>query len=187
MHILRFPRLFLLLSSFAAAYLLYLLGAFDVFDADMAGDGYSTVFLGGLLLSFGFTAPFGLAILIVVAPDVSPWLGAIIGGTGAVLADVALFSFMRASLSEELRRLSATRFFLWLHSIFHHPSLSERARVLMLWWMGGLIIASPLPDEIGVILLSGSSFIGGRTFVIVCFLLNAAGIFAILSLAGGAA
>jgi len=44
----------------------------------------------------------------------------------------------------------------------------------------GFVIASPLPDEIGVSLLAGTTKISTRTFAILSYFLNTAGIFIVL-------
>src|SRR3990167_7131268 len=54
------------------------------------------------------------------------------------------------------------------------------------WWvipaLGAVIIASPLPDELGLIMM-GLSHIRTATFIVLSFMMNAAGIFAIATAA----
>jgi uncharacterized membrane protein YdjX (TVP38/TMEM64 family) len=54
-------------------------------------------------------------------------------------------------------------------------------REYILWSFAGLLIASPLPDEIGVTLVSGLTEIRLRTFAALCFVLNTIGILIILT------
>lgn len=183
---LRYPRLLLLLTSFIAAYALYYAGAFDALPRYLHGYGYVTAFVGGMLLSFGFTTAFGLAILIAIAPDVSLPPAVFIASCGALLSDMLLFSFVRLSLHEEIMRLSTHRALQWLKWWIHHPSLSDRMRNYILWSLGGILIASPLPDEFGVLLLTGAR-LHPRLFALTCFMLDAIGILAIFLLARAAA
>lgn len=46
--------------------------------------------------------------------------------------------------------------------------------------LAGFIIASPLPDEIGVSLLASSGIISMKKFSVISYVLNTLGIFAIL-------
>lgn len=179
---LRYPRLILLLTSFVAAYALFYAGVFDALPAYLHGHGYVTAFLGGMLVSFGFTTAFGIAILVAIAGDVALLPAVLIASCGALLSDMLLFSCVRLSLHEELMRLSTHRALQWLKHWIHHPSISDRMRNYMLWSLGGILIASPLPDEFGVLLLTGAR-LHPRLFALTCFVLDAVGILAILLIA----
>ena len=61
--------------------------------------------------------------------------------------------------------------------------LGSRVKKYFLWIVAGFIIASPLPDEIGVSLLSGLTNINQKLLVGVGFCLNTIGILFILALA----
>ena len=76
-----YPRLTLLGLSFLTASLLYQWGVFDELQYVFHGRGYISMFLGGLLFSFGFTSAFGVAIFIAMADEVHPGVGAIVATT----------------------------------------------------------------------------------------------------------
>jgi hypothetical protein len=176
-----YPKLFLLLCSFALAYLCFHLGYFDWLHGIPSGYGYVSVFVGGLLFSFGFTTPFGIAIMAGSAAEVNPFLAAPLAGVGALLSDFLIFEIMHFSvLHDEIHRLRTTRIFMKVERMFHHPSISERMRMTILWCFAGLVIASPLPDELGVTLVSSISDIDGKKFAVLCFLFNTLGILMIL-------
>lgn len=180
----KYPKLLLLACSFVTAYLLYHYGFFDVLEERLNGHGYVSAFLGGLLFSFGFTSPFGIAIFVEVAEHVNPWIAAPIAGFGAFLMDLCIFELMRfETFHDELRRLRNSLILRKLHALLHHEGLSERIRLYLLWSFAGLIIASPLPDEIGVTLVSGITNIESRKFSILCFSCNTLGVLFILLLA----
>jgi hypothetical protein len=182
MH-LRTPKLLLLILSFALAYGLYHIGVFDVLEHMFSGFGYIAVFIGGMLFSFGFTSAFGIAIIAAAAQDVHPILGALIAGFGAMLVDMTIFEFIRFSFDEELHVIRGTRAFVFLHKILHHQSFPQKLREYLLWSFAGIVIASPLPDEIGVMLVSGLSDLDPRRFAAFCFCCNVFGAFCILMLA----
>ncbi len=182
----RYPKFLTLGLTFVAAFVLYRMGMFQKFETALNGGGILTFFLAGALWSFGFTSAFGLALLVAAAHENNPLLGALIGALGAVLVDMSIFSFVRFSFEEELKLIRGTRAFLYLHSILHRETVSERLRRYLLWSIAGFVIASPLPDELGVTLLSSLTEIKPKKFAVLCYLLNAAGILVILLLARAA-
>ncbi len=179
-RLLEYPKFACFLLSCLLAYALFRLGDFLLLVALLDGQGYLAVFVGGLLFSFGFTSPFGIAIFATVAPDVDPYLASLIGGCGAFLSDLCIFQFVSVSLHDEISRFKATRLFHYFHSLLHHPNIPEHIRQYVLWSVVGLVIASPLPDELGITMISGVSDIRKSTFSLICITFNTAGIFAIL-------
>lgn len=181
MHFLRhYPKLLLFACSCVAAYALLHVGAFDWVKEHLNTGGYLAVFLGGLLFSFGFTTAFAIGLFIAVAPDVHPVQAAVLGGAGALLSDLLLFSYARFSLHDELHRLSLTQ--LWRRSVglLHRERFPLSVRRTALILTAGFIIASPLPDEIGVTMLGGATRMNGRAFGALSYALNSLGILAIL-------
>jgi hypothetical protein len=144
------------------------------------GHGYVSVILGGLLFSLGFTTPFAIAIFVTAAPDVHPLLAAPIAGTGALLADMTIFRCARLTLTDEFRRLGRTAIMRRITEFFHRVTVTERIRMYVLWSVVGFVIASPLPDEMGVTLLSGVRKIDARVFAVTSFVLNTVGVYLML-------
>lgn len=155
-------------------------GAFDVLPEILNGRGYISMFLAGILFSSGFTAPFAVAIFIEMADRVDPIIGALIGGVGALLSDLTLFECARISFHDEIHRLKSTAIMQWLHRMIHHETVSEHLRMAILWSFGGLIIASPLPDELGIMFLSSVESVDRKLFMLLCLPLNTLGILVIL-------
>jgi hypothetical protein len=177
----KYPHTSLLLASFIAAYISFQLGWFDWIATLASGYGYVSVFVAGILFSCGFTTPFAIGIFVELAHVVHPLPAAILGGIGALCADSLLFQFVRSSvLHDELNRLKVTPFFLRIKILFEHPRLTDRFRTYLLWSFAGIIIASPFPDELGVVLLSGATQMNKRTFAVLCLCLNTFGILLIL-------
>ncbi len=179
----RYPKLLALGLTFVLAYLLFLQGFFDVIEPFIHGHGYLSAFIGGILTSFGFTAAFGIAVFVELSDVMHPLPAAVVGAVGSLLADELIFVFIRASFVDELERLQASPLFARMQTILHHERFPERLRRYLLWSVSGFILASPLPDEIGVTMLSGITNIEAKTFAIICLILNMAGIFTILMVA----
>lgn len=176
----QYPKLSLLACSFLLAYIMYIQGFFDLLPELLHGHGYISMFIGGLLFTFGFTSPFAVAIFIEMADTVDPFLGALVAGAGAVLADMTIFQFVRLSFMDEIRSLKASALARWISEKLHRETVPERIRQYIAWSIAGILIASPLPDELGVTMLSGLTEIRGKAFAAVCFSLNTIGVLFIL-------
>lgn len=177
----KYPKLVLLLCSFVVAYVLHSFGVFDRIEYVLNGHGYWSMLLAGILFSFGFTSAFGVAILVDLSLHVNPFLGAIAAGFGAMLTDIGIFSFVRfAVFHDEIHRLRHSRFIRFFHTLLHRSRVPSNVRSILLWSFAGLIIASPLPDEFGVALVSSVSNVRSRQFALLCFVLNTIGILVIL-------
>lgn len=172
-----YPKLLCLLAVSAGAYALYLAGGLSFLHRVSDGQAYAAIFLGGMLFSFGFTSPFGIGVILEVGHAVHPILGGAVGAFGTLLIDLIIFRVIRFEFfHEEIHRIKATRFMLRLHGILHHERLPEKLRKYLLWSFAGILIASPLPDEFGILLVSSMSDINQRTFAIMCFFCNMVGI-----------
>ena len=178
-NIVEYPKLLCLLLCCIFSYVLFHVGTFGSLMTGMHEYGYASVFLAGLLFSFGFTTPFAIGMFIVMAPDVHPLAAALIGGFGALLSDMTIFKFVRFSLHDEFDRMRRVKFFRILAA--HHRRLPTRVQEYLLWSVSGIVIASPLPDELATTLLGGLTDIDGRKFAILCFALNTIGIFLMLA------
>lgn len=184
-QILDYPRLVGLGMCIGAAYVLYQIGMFGWLDGQLHGFGYPGAFAAGLLFSYGFTTPFSIAAFVAMAGEVNPWIAAPLAGTGALLSDLVIFEVLRLSaFGREIERLGKTTLISRLHAALHHETVPEHVRRLTMWTMAAFVIASPLPDEIGVALLSTTTKMTERSFTILCFAVNTLGILAILLLAG---
>ncbi|PIQ68872.1 MAG: hypothetical protein COV91_01855 [Candidatus Taylorbacteria bacterium CG11_big_fil_rev_8_21_14_0_20_46_11] len=134
-------------------------------------------FVAGMFFTSAFTIAPASVFLIQLAQDTSMYLVALFGALGAMCGDLIMFLFIRDRFANDLRGFfrgkSAKRFLNSFHTGF--------------WkWLGpligGFIIASPLPDEIGISLL-GLSKIRLRVLLPVAFVMNFIGILALAGIA----
>lgn len=130
-------------------------------------------FVAGIFFTSIFTVAPATVILGTIARETSVWLVALCGGLGALLGDFIIFHFVERRLAEDfaylLQKTDIERF----ASIFH--------RRLFRWlfqFVGALVVASPLPDELGLAMM-GLSKIRLSLFVPISFFLNSVGILAI--------
>lgn len=178
----KYPRLILLLAMMVLSYLLFQLNIFKEIAETLNTHGYFSILLAGLLFSYGFTTPLAIGFFVTLAPEVNPFLAAPLAALGALTADLIIFEWIRSDFQDEFNRLSMTRIFRGLAVLFHRH-IKETLKPYFLWTCAGLIIASPLPDEFGVSLISGFTRINERKFMILSYLFNMTGIFVILLMA----
>src|SRR3990167_8993223 len=146
----KYPKLTLLLICIVAAYFVFSLEPTQEFMT-LLGTKYFGVAIAGFLFSFGFTTPFAIGAFVTMNPQ-NIFLSAIIGGFFAMLADLTIFSVIKMSFMEEFRRLGKTKTMKNLISL--EPSMSEKMKHYLFYIFAGIIIASTLPDEIGVTMLA---------------------------------
>ena len=136
-------------------------------------------FAAGLFFTSAFTtAPAIVALGEISALGGNPWMTAAVGALGAVLGDLVLLVIIRDRLSEHLlQHLKATRG--WRRFSLVMRSASFRWLSLFL---GGLVLASPFPDELGISLL-GISKIRTAWFAVLSYAFNFVGILMICGVA----
>ncbi|MBI5156035.1 hypothetical protein HZA45_02040 [Candidatus Peregrinibacteria bacterium] len=177
-----YPRLLSYSCAIILAYFFYQTGYLQWIGDHLDGFGYPSIFLAGALYGFGFTAPFASAYFIAISPHVSPLPAAIIGGIGAATADMTIFQLITVSFRNELVRLHTTNVYKRIHALLCRSTASERLRCIGKWLLAGITIASPLPDEIGVTILATVTDIESKRMAVLCFTLNAMGIFVLLQI-----
>ena len=171
----KYPKFLLLLLTFVVAYLLFKKRDFLPFHSFILSTGYFGAFVAGMGFAYGFTAAPATAVLLIMAKEQNILLAGFIAGLGALVADLIIFKFIRYSFADEIDKLSKGK----VAQYFNHtlPSLLKKYVILVI---AGFIIASPLPDEIGVTMLAASRNISTKLFSVISYLLNTAGIFVIL-------
>ncbi len=99
----------------------------------------------------------------------------IFAGLGAVVGDMLIFRFVKDNILAEVtpiyNKLGGKHMTAILHSRYFSWSLPV---------IGAIIIATPLPDEVGVSLM-GIAKMKTYKFFLVAFVLNAIGIFLVVS------
>ena len=135
-------------------------------------------FVAGLFFTSFFTTPPAIATFASLSGHGNMFAIALVGGLGSVLGDSFLFFFVRGRIAKDASALMTG------------PRLKRVMRVLkkrrfrrILPVIGALIIASPLPDEIGLTLI-GVSSLGRGSFFALSYCMNTIGILLILALTG---
>ena len=171
----KYPHLFFLIFAFIVTYFIFTGRGFPPFHNFLLSLGYFGTFLAGVFFTYGFTAAPATAILLILSNEQNIFFAGFIAGFGALIGDLIIFKFIRYSFADEIRKISQEKAISHLNNKI--PTLFKRYFVPVL---AGFIIASPLPDEIGVSLLAASRSISTKIFSILSYVLNTAGIFVIL-------
>ena len=174
----KYPKLLLLLLSLLFAYILFKGKIFLPFHNFLLSLGYLGAFFSGFFYSYGFTAAPATAILLILAKEHNIIFASLIAGFGALIGSLIIFFYVRYTLRDELTKLS--------HEPLVHKIEVEEAKLFgkhiheIKMAFAGFLIASPLPTEIGISLMSSIKRISIKKFAIISYLLNTAGIFVIL-------
>lgn len=122
-------------------------------------------FIAGALYASFLTTPIALAMLIILSPSNNPIIIALIGGIGASLVDLLLVKFLRNEKKE-------------VNLVSHELHLERINKFLAKWnlqfitpFLGAIIIISPFPDELGLLLM-GASKLKYSQVAVITYILN---------------
>ncbi len=173
----KYPKLLILILTFVLAYILFMGREYFIFYGYLHKLGYFGIFILGMFFAYGFTAAPATALMLAIAKDHNLIIAGFFGGLGALISDLIIFSFIRSEFRDEILKFKKEKFVMDFY-----VKLNPVFREYFLPVLSGFIIASPLPDEIGVILLASSFKISTRIFALISFLLNTAGILIIFTI-----
>lgn len=171
----KYPKIITLLLTIVLSIVVFSERAYLPFHDQLVSSGYAGAFFSGLFFCYGFTAAPATAILLIIADDINILLASLIAGLGALAGDLLIFKFIRSSFRDEIEKLSSEKIFVFVG--LKTPGVFKKYLFPL---VAGLIIASPLPDEIGVSLLAFSGSISIPVFIFLSYALNLSGIYLIL-------
>ena len=171
----KYPKLSLFIISVILVYVLFSGLAYEPLHNALVFMGYFGTFLAGLLYPYALTSAAGTGILLILAKEQNIFLAGVIAGIGALISDIIIFLFVKHGFSDEVQKLSketvVRTFNRWI---------PDSLRVYLLATFASLLIASPLPTEIGIMLMASIKNISIKKFVIIVYILHASAIFIIL-------
>lgn len=133
--------------------------------------GYIGAFFSGILYGLSFTVPIAAIIFAQIPDAYNPFFIALVGGSGAALYDLIIFYL--------LRRTHRWHFFQVL--VERLPHRNPAWPIWLRYTIGGLMIASPIPDELAAGWF-GFTTIHAPTFLLFSFVANTLGILIITGL-----
>lgn len=173
----RYKNTAFLMLSLVLLFYLAKTPAVDTLIRQVGNLGYVGAFITGIFFVSTFTVAPAVLVMFKLADLLHPAEVALLAGLGAMAGDFIIFRFVKDKVFDELapifkklhtaktRRLFKTPYFAWFMPV-----------------IGAFLIASPFPDELGVSML-GLSKIRPWQFFVVTFVLNALGIFIVVTAA----
>lgn len=167
-----YKYLSLFFISLLVAFFLFKSPYFNKFLLSVNSWDYLGIYFAGVLYVSSLTVALSMVMLSVLSQnDTNILLIGLIGGLGALTGDYIIFRFVRDKLSGEVEELiDHSKPLLHLASFFNTKYISWTLPLI-----GVFIIASPLPDELGVSLL-GLSKMSVKKFILISFLSHTTGI-----------
>lgn len=149
---------------------------FHSFLAHLGNFGYFGAFIAGILFVSTFTVATSALVLSTLTEMLSPIEIGLIAGLGAVVGDMLIFNLIKDDLADEIGEIyNQMDRKHHLGKLFHSKYFNWSLPVL-----GAIIIASPLPDELGISLINLSNMTRLK-FILISYILNSIGIFLIVS------
>ncbi|MBI4150623.1 hypothetical protein HY492_00700 [Candidatus Woesearchaeota archaeon] len=176
----QYPKLVLLVIAILLAYWIFSRPDITASIVALGGMQYLGIFIAGLLFAFGFTTPFAVGFFLIAAPS-NPVLAAMVGGLGALISDVVIFGTIKLTFMDEFRRIKHSWAIRSIDRFLTH-GVNGKLRVYLTYAFAGFVIASPLPDELGVSLLAGFSKLHPLKFALISYACNTIGILVMLLL-----
>jgi hypothetical protein len=165
----------IIITSIAVALWLARIGVFNQTLVAAGQWGVMGCFIAGLFFTSVFTVGPASVGLVMLSQTLPPFQVALWGAVGSVCGDLILFIFMRDKVSRELSDIVKNSEYHQVTSFFRLGFVRVLAPVL-----GALIIASPLPDELGLALM-GLSRTRMALVVPISFVMNFLGILALVA------
>lgn len=146
----------------------------NVLASFLASAGQMNIF-GALIAGMFFTSIFTTAPAIAALGEISLFQGifytALFGAVGSMLGDLIIFRIVRDRFSEHVLEI-LTHQSIWRR---FHLLFKRRFFRWITFFVGGFILASPLPDELGIAFL-GFSKMRVKYFILLSFSFNFLGI-----------
>lgn len=180
---LKYPKLFLLIISIALAYYIFSRPYVAEWISGLSILSYFGIFIGGLFLAFGFSAPFAIGFLITAQPE-SILLATLIGGFGAMVSDMIIFKAIKFSFMNEFNQIKKTNTIKRINKIIKNNK-HIIIKHYLLYIFAGVMIATPLPDEVGVSMLAGLTSIKPKKLAIISLILHSIAVLLILYFSRG--
>lgn len=179
----KYPKISLLILIIIAAYVIFRNPAVNAFFSNLGETGHMGAFIAGLFYSYGFTGPISAGVFLSLDPSINILKAGLLGGFGALIADIIIFLFIKSIFMEEFELLKEEKAITGISKFVN--KITEKAkfvRHLIIYILASILLGSPLPDEAGIIILAGLTEIKPVPFILISFICNTAGILILLSL-----
>jgi len=166
-------NIILFVTSISIAFIFVKVGLIDWVVSFFGKLSWVGVFFSGIFFTSIFTMPPALVLIVEFAKTTPLVVLAVFGGAGAVVGDYIIFRFVKDKVIKDFEYILSFPESKRISVLF-----KTRLPKFFITFIGAIIIASPLPDEIGVSLL-GISNVNNKVFLMLSFILNGLGILSI--------
>ena len=173
----KYPYLTTILVSVFVAIFLARSETFQSWILSLGSLEYIGALVAGTLFVSSITVPISIVVIGIMAENINPMALGLIGGVGAVMGDYLIFRLVRSNIQQELSLLFGKETTSHVKAVLHSKYISWTLPLI-----GAFVIASPLPDELGVSLL-GISKMSEARFILISYVSNAVGILMVASVA----
>ena len=171
----KYPKFLIFILTLIVAYIIFTERNLEPVRNVLSALGYFGSFLAGMFYTYGFSSIPASAIFLILGENQNIFIAAMLGGFGALLGDLLIFKLIRIGFDNEVRLLEHE------HMVkYFDNKIPISVKKFLLPIFGVVIIASPLPDEIGVSLIAISRKVPQKVFMIISYLANTLGILALL-------
>lgn len=170
----KYPKFLLFLVTIVLALFLLQGQELSFIEKSLDSLGPFAGFFAGFFFAYCFSTAPATACFFILAKRHNIFFLSITGGLGALVGDLVIFYFIKSTFSDEIELLAKEKAVVWINK-----KIPKAIRYYVLPVIGGFVIASPLPDEIGIAMLA-SSKLSPRVFSVLSLLLSTVGIFAIV-------
>lgn len=113
----------------------------------------AAIIMGGLF-AITFSAAISTSVLIILAQTTNnPFLIALLGGLGSALANVVIYKFFEKEIISDIEIIEPKYAQRIAHKIIH-----SKLYLGLVPYASALLLASPLPDEVGMLLLTSANY-----------------------------
>lgn len=175
-------NVYAIVSSVAfAALLLYIGEAFPSIQQVLRSAGYVGTFVLGILYVYSFTSLSAAALLFLMGRSQDIWLAGTIATLGAVVGDLVVFALFRSAKGFADEHPNKERYAGWWAAIGAKIPLAWQPFVMMA--VVAVFLLLPLPNEFADYLLARTRKVKTSAVLVISYVLNGIGIYAILWLA----
>lgn len=175
----KYPRLLLLLTTYICTY--YFFSASSVYNellSFLLRLKYVGIFLGGFFYVYSFTAAPAAAVLFVLSKEYNIFFAGLIAGGGAFLSDIIIYSFVKYTFAEEISVLKKEAPIVFICNL--RKKLFGHFDKFVMPIVASIFIATPLPTEFGVSLMTSFKTVSIRHFILFAYMLHTVGIVIIM-------
>jgi hypothetical protein len=176
----KYPKLSLFIVTVLLVYFLFSGVLYGPLHNVLVYLGYFGTFLAGVLYPYSFTSVAATAILLIIAKTQNLLYAGLVASFGALLSDLAIFFFVKRGFGDEVQILAKEPAIQRLGKRIR-PSI----RVPLVVALASVLIASPLPTEIGIMLMTSVKKISTRKFAVIVYVLHVSAIYVILLIGKG--